>query len=354
MTLVAGGDVTLGHHLEAYLGEQIAKGRTLAEMLAYPFEKVRPILAAADIAVANLECPFTARGEKIAKNFNFRARPELVGALADAGIDAVALANNHLMDYGADGLVDTLEALDRAGIARFGAGRTLAEARRPAVLRRHGLSVGFLGYFFLGDRNIEPPEVIAGVDRPGVAGTYKDLDAMRRMVAEDLAVLRRQVDVAVVFWHWGREATVELEPYQIDLGRASVHAGARLVLGSHPHVLQGIERYGGVPIVYSLGNFVFGGNWNPKVKDAALYRARLSASGVQRSELLPIQTTTVPEAPFQPFPLAGDRALRVLAALARAPLGGGTPLPELLDAPDAGAPSGRNSFGPSADAGVAP
>ncbi len=329
LTLAAAGDVTLGFHLEAYLDELAQKGMPLSKRLSYPFERVQPILDGVDLCVVNLECPFTERGERLPKNFNFRARPELVGALLAAGVDAVSLANNHMMDWGADGLADTLATLDQAGVARFGAGRTLAEARKPAVLERRGVKLGLLGYFFLGDRNIEPPAVLAGASRPGVAGTYKDLPAMEKMLVEDLAALRGQVDVPVVFWHWGREATHELEPYQPRLGRLAVEHGARLVLGSHPHVLQGVESYRGVPIVYSLGNFVFGGNSNPKNKDAAVYKATITPSGVTASELMPVQVTRVPEAPFQPFLLEGEPAQRVLSAIARMPVAGGKVLPEL-------------------------
>jgi len=331
LSLTAVGDVTLGYHLEEYIDEQVSNGATFASMLSYPFERVRPIFAAADLVAANLECPFTARGEKLLKNFNFRARPELAGALQAGGIHVVTIANNHLMDYGPDGLLDTLATLDRAGIAHCGAGRSLAEARKPAIVTRHGITLGFLGYFYLGERNIEPPEVIASDDRPGVAGTYKDFEGMQKMLAEDLAALRNQVDLPIVFWHWGREGSSALEEYQVTLGHRSVDQGARLVLGSHPHVLQGMEKYQGVPIVYSLGNFVFGGNSNPRNKDSAIYRARVDRSGVLTSEAIPVQTTRVPKAPFQPMPVAGEKAARIIQFLEHAPLMGGKPLLESSD-----------------------
>ncbi|HME92309.1 MAG TPA: CapA family protein, partial [Myxococcaceae bacterium] len=112
VTLVAGGDVTLGYHFEEYFDEQVSKGRTREEMFAYGFREVRSAAQSADLFVVNLECPFTSRGEKIPKNFNFRARPELVSALVAGGVGAVSLANNHMMDYGALGLLDTLSTLD--------------------------------------------------------------------------------------------------------------------------------------------------------------------------------------------------------------------------------------------------
>lgn len=322
------GDVMLGRHLERYLDGQAALGVPLRARLGYPFDKVRPILELMDVAVANLEFAFTERGEAIPKNFNFRARPEFVGVLQAARVDVVSLANNHVMDYGAPGLLDTIATLDEAGITHFGAGRTLAEARRPAIVRRGGTTLGFLGYLYLGDRDIEPPEIRAAEDRPGVAGTYKDLPAMERMLAEDLAALRGKVDVPVVYWHWGRERTRRLEPYQVSLGHLCVDQGARLVLGSHPHILQAMEWYKDVPIIYSLGNFVFGANVNSKIKHSAIYKATISQARVTASDVIPVQLARIPQAPFQPFPLDGERAERVMASVARAPLDGRT-LPEL-------------------------
>ena len=329
ISLIAGGDVTLGYHFEELFDARLAAGERREELLAYPFARVRSALSEADLAVVNLECPFTLRGEKLVKNFNFRARPELVETLTLAGIDAVSLANNHAMDYGAQGLLDTLETLDRAGIGHFGAGRDLAEARRPLIVERRGIRVALLGYFFLGDRNIEPEAVLATGSAPGVAGTYKDLEGMRRMLAEDIAAAKRQADVVVPFFHWGREATQELEPYQPELAALAISAGAGLVLGSHPHVLQGVAVEQGVPVVYSLGNFVFGGNSNPKVKDAGLFRVELGRSGVEEAQLLPIQVTRLPEGPFQPFLLEGAERRRVLDEVAAFPHGGGASLPSL-------------------------
>jgi poly-gamma-glutamate synthesis protein (capsule biosynthesis protein) len=330
VTLIAGGDVTLGYHFEELFDAEIVNGKPQDEMLAYPFAKVRPALAAADIAVVNLECPFTVRGEKLTKNFNFRAKPALAGAVAAAGIDVVSLANNHLMDYGLLGLLDTLEALDKAGVRHFGAGRTLAEARQPAIVTRNGLRVAFLGYFFLGDRNIEPREVLATATTPGVAGTYKDLAAMKTMLVEDLAAARGKADLVVPFFHWGREASHEIEGYQVELARLAVRSGARVVLGAHPHVLQAMASVNGVPVAYSLGNFVFGGNSNPRVKDSALFKVTLSPGGALSTEVLPIQVTRMPDAPFQPFLLDGEEKERVLKTLALFPRGGaGELLPSL-------------------------
>ncbi|WP_163998504.1 CapA family protein [Pyxidicoccus caerfyrddinensis] len=316
ITLVVGGDVTLGHNLQTYFDDQVAKGRSREEMLAYGFKEVKPLGDAADLFAVNLECPFTEGGEKLPKNFNFRARPELVGALLAGGVDVVSLANNHMMDYGPQGLVDTLVTLETARIPYFGAGRNLAEARRPAILTVGGLRVAFLGYFFLGERNIEPPEVYATETTPGVAGHFSDVDVMERMLREDILAAKQQADIVLPFFHWGREGTYSPEPYQVRLAHAAIEAGASGVLGSHPHVLQSMELFQGAPVVYSLGNFVFGGNWNPRDKRSALWKARFGPGGYLSSEVLPLRSDRFPELPFQPVPVTGAEAEDVLRLLA--------------------------------------
>jgi poly-gamma-glutamate synthesis protein (capsule biosynthesis protein) len=321
--------VTLGFHYEEYFDEQVQKGQSREAMAAYGFSEIRGVTEAADLFLVNLECPFTDRGEKVPKNFNFRARPELVSALLAGGVDAVSLANNHLMDYGVVGLMDTLATLDAAGVPHFGAGRNLAEARRPALVTVNGVRLALLGYFFLGTRNIEPPEVIATESTPGVAGHYSDVAEMERMVREDVAAARGKADLVIPFFHWGREGQAVPEDYQLRLGRAAAEAGAAAVVGSHPHVLQGMELHGGVPILYSLGNLVFGGNWNPKDKQGALWLGHFSPAGYQGAELFALQTDRYPERPMQPVLVAGEARAAVLRTLAERSAGFPVPLPEV-------------------------
>lgn len=329
LTMVIGGDVTLGFHYEEYVDDQIAKGKTRDEMLGYGFDRIRPALDGGDLFVVNLECPFTARGDKIEKNFNFRARPELVATLLNAGVGAVSLANNHMMDYGPVGLADTLATLDTAKIPHFGAGRTLAEARQPAIVTVKGVRIAFLGYFFLGDHNIEPPEVIATESTPGVAGHHDNADVMEKMLREDIALARPRADLVIPFFHWGKEGEHEPQPYQQRLAHAAIEAGAAAVFGSHPHVLQGMELFHGGPVLYSMGNFVFGGNWNPRVKESAIVRLRMSSAGYLGSEIIPIQTDLYPERPAQPFLLEGDAGTVVLQHLAEYSKAFAQPLPGL-------------------------
>ncbi len=307
VSVVVSGDVTLGYHYEEYVTEK--------KDLGWGFEKVGKVTKKADIFVVNLECPFTERGEKIPKNFNFRAKPELVASLIAGGVDVASLANNHMVDYGPEGLFDTINVLDTNGIVHFGAGRTLSEARKPAIVEKHGVKVAFLGYFFLGDRNIEPAQVIATADQPGVAGHFSSLEEMKAMVEADVRAAKQQADHVMPFFHWGREGTGVLEPYQPELARTAIDAGASAVLGSHPHVLQGIEVYKGAPIAYSLGNFVFGGNWNPRDKRTALLELKLTKDAVKSVKVIPAYSDAYPAVPVQPYLATGEKADAVLKHL---------------------------------------
>ena len=329
ITLVAGGDVTLGAHYEEWVDGLRAKGQSGPAVDGWGFSEVKPLFTGADLVVVNLECPFTDRGAPIPKNFNFRARPSTVQVLVDAGVRAVTLANNHLMDYGPDGVADTIATLDAAGIAHFGAGRTLAEARRPAIVEVAGLKIAFLGYLILGEKHPEPAVVWATETTAGVAGHPSDWTVVERMVREDVAAARKEADLVIPFFHWGREGSRGPDSYQIALARAAVESGAAAVLGSHPHVLHGMERIGKAAVFYSLGNFVFGGNWNPRDKDSVLVKARFDRSGYLGAELFPLRTDRFPDRPIQPYPLAGTEAQAVMQRLRNGSAGFATPLPEL-------------------------
>ncbi len=312
VTLLFGGDVTLGFHHEEYVDEQIKKGRSREEMFAHGFAQVKPLADKADLFVVNLECPFTLEGEKIPKNFNFRARPEFVASLQAGGVDVVSLANNHLMDYGSRGLTDTQATLDAAKIVHFGAGSTLSASRAPAVVTVKGVKIAFLGYFFLGDRNIEPKEVIATEATPGVAGHHSDVAQLKAWLVEDIKAARTKADLVIPFFHWGREGKTSPEPYQLELAHVAIDNGAAAVIGSHPHVLQGIELYNGRPVVYSLGNFVFGGNWDPRDKRTAMVKMEVDARGVRKTTVIPAFSDKFPEVPIQPYPAEGDAGEAVL------------------------------------------
>ena len=315
LVLLAGGDVTLGYHLPEFQKELMARGMSATESAAYPFARIAAITRAADLFLVNLEGTLTTQGQPVEKSFNFKAEPQDVAILQTAGVDVVSLANNHALDYSAEGLRQTRATLLRAGIAAFGAGRDLAEARRPAILERNGVRVGFLGYLFMGDHTIEPEVIYAGPGRPGAAGTHKDLPTLLSWIREDVTALHPQVDLLVVVFHGGRESSNMIEPYQRQVAETAVAAGADLLVGHHPHTLQGLEQIEGATGAYSLGNLMVAGNWNPRRKEAALLELTWKEGSGTRVRILPLAVDNLPAEPFQPRFLPEDQAARVHALM---------------------------------------
>jgi poly-gamma-glutamate synthesis protein (capsule biosynthesis protein) len=329
ITLAVGGDTTLAYNLQNHFDEQLALGRTKEELMPLYFAGIRELMDAADVALVNLECALTERGTMVKKNFNFRGRPELVGILKAGSVDVVSCANNHARDFGNDGIKDTIKTLDHAGIAHFGAGKNLKEARKPLILERNGMKIGFLGYYFqIGEDMFEPPEVYATAHRAGPAGVFTNRDQFLAMVEEDVQALVPKVDFAVPYFHWGKEGTIEIRPYQVELAHRCIDLGCKAVLGAHPHRFHGAEVYQGAPIFYSLGNFVYGGIKEPKDPLSAVVRLRFAKAGVTAS-VTPIQITRWPDAPFQPFVLQDAAREEALREIARRSATLATPLPQL-------------------------
>lgn len=316
ITIAAAGDTVLGFNLQDDFDDQLAKGRSREELFDLYFHGVRDVLEKADISIVNLECPFTERGEKLFKNFNFRARPEMVEMLKRASIKAVTCANNHAMDYGVDGMNDTRQTLDDAGIGHFGTGNNLSEARTPLIIEKNGFKVGFLGYYFQNAEDmIEPAEIYALDDRPGVSGCYTDVETIKAMVSEDITALAPNVDAVIPFFHWGKEGKYVVRDYQIDIAHLCINQGARAVLGAHPHRVHGVEVYKGAPIFYSLGNFVYGGVKNPPDTLTMIAQLRIDHKHV-KAGIVPVQFTNWPDVPFQPFILEGEERQKAIARVA--------------------------------------
>lgn len=242
-TLLFAGDLLLSSHvLNAY---QQAGG-----INGVLDEGYRSVIAGADSFIANQEFPFSDRGTAAAdKEYTFRLAPEHVTVFQDMKLDIVSLANNHALDYGREALADSIATLDQAGISHIGAGDNLDRAKAPVIREINGIRVGFLG----ATRVIPVADWAANRYSSGMLSTYDPAELLGA-----IAELKPQCDYVVVYVHWGIERATEPESYQRTLGQQYIDAGADLVVGSHPHVLQGIEYYQGKPIVYSLGNFVFG------------------------------------------------------------------------------------------------
>ena len=281
------GDVMLGGRWEQELAQ---------DQYYYPFAKISQELKAADITVVNLEAPLTTRGaEYREKKFRFRVNPVAAQALRKAGITTVSLANNHSMDFGAQGLSDTITALKLAGIDHIGAGNNLSEARRPVIYDIRGTKVALLGYSLT-----LPQEFWAASNRPGTA------PLLEKLVHADISAARKQADIVVVTVHWGEEGTTRLRPYQPRLARMMIDAGADAVIGHHPHVLQGAEVYKQGIIFYSLGNFIFG---NKSSRSGESLLVRLIVDGKNRkAELLPLNILHSTTA-FQAKPLSTNNQL---------------------------------------------
>lgn len=267
-----------------------------------PFAAMKSELAKADLNLANLESPISINGNEFtSKQFRFRAEPELASSLRKAGFQLVTLANNHSMDFGAQALADTLKNLEGAGIAWIGAGPDLAEARKMALYTIKGKKIAFLGYSLT-----QPSEFFAGQQRPGTVPGYE------KLVVADVASARRQADYVIVSFHWGKEGSDAPQTYQRSTAHKAIEAGADVIIGHHPHVLQGVERYKGGIIFYSLGNFAFASK-SRTADVAAMVRLRLNGND-RVAEILPLDVL-YSRVNFQPQPLTGKRAGSVISRM---------------------------------------
>ncbi len=240
VTLYAVGDVMLGRYIAKVMAVQGSN---------YPFKEICSTLQRGDVVFGNLEAIISSEDLLPLypqKPYNFHASKNAVQALKQAGFQVLSLANNHAMDYGTAPLRQTKKLLSGADIATMGAGDDIHEARQPAIVTKKGLRFGFLGYGIAHDRS-----VYAGRNRSGIAPVkIEDILA-------DVQNLRNRVDVLAVSIHWGieYENTPTLEQRK-DAHRI-IDSGADIIIGHHPHVMQGVEVYKGKVIAYSLGNFVF-------------------------------------------------------------------------------------------------
>src|SRR5262245_17131940 len=222
----------------------------------YPLRRIQHLWADADLVVANHEGPITRRttpSDKLdtgRKRYWYRADPESARTLAASGIRVVSLANNHVTDFGPEGLADTLTALDDAGIPHCGAGLDARTARRPVVVEVGGMRVGFLSLMQRYQMYVEE-QLYATAQRPGLALLRPS------RLAKEIGRLRNRVDLCVVLVHWGRNYK-PLTDLQQRLAEQMVAAGADLIVGHHPHVPHPADTVGGVPVLYRLGNGPFG------------------------------------------------------------------------------------------------
>lgn len=272
------------------------------------FGELTETIRDADLAVANLEFALSDRGAPLrGKIYPHKGPASAMAAMVDAGFDAFNLANNHVLDFGVEPLVDTLDSLAVAGIAGFGAGRDAEEAARPAIVARGGLTIGLLGF-----TTTLPTGFAAGEDAPGVnplrvVTTYRPWRnpdeypgsptvVETRPVAEDLArlvaeieALRARTDIVLVYGHWGASMTEGVHDFQRTIGHAAIEAGAAGVFGGHQHVVSAVEFHEGAPIVHGLGNLVFDFEapfFTEATRRAIVFAADMSAGRLDNCKLI--------------------------------------------------------------------
>lgn len=257
----------------------------------YFLQNVRSIFSTDDLTIANFEGTLTDSDEREDKTFAFKAPASYASVLSGSSVEAVNTANNHSHDYGDQGFDDTLAALDDAGIVHFGYDET-------AVMDIKGIKVGMVGIYEL----------------------YDHLDREQQLKDNIAKVQADGAQLIVVIFHWGNETETVPDSNQTTLGRMAIDLGADLVCGHHPHVLQGIETYKGKNIVYSLGNFCFGGNSSPSDMDTMIYQQTftIDADGVKNDNVTNIIPCSISSAAYdgynnyQPTPAEGDEATRIL------------------------------------------
>lgn len=255
----------------------------------YFFQGVRDVFAADDLTVINMEGTLTESDTRQDKTYAFKGDPKYTEILTAGNVDAANLANNHSKDYGEQSYTDTIQYLESAGIATFGYDRT-------SVLDIKGIKVGLVGIYVLAD----------GMER------------QQQLIDNIQSVKNQGAQVVIVSFHWGTEKATYPDDIQKTLAHIAVDNGADLVVGHHPHVLQGIEEYNGKNIVYSLGNFCFGGNRNPLDKDTMIFQQTFTFENGELVQdnvknIIPCSLSSVKEYnDYQPTILEGSESERVL------------------------------------------
>ena len=261
---------------------------------AYFLQNVKNIFSQDDLTIANFEGTLTESDAREDKTFAFKGPASFTSILTDGSVEAVNTANNHSHDYGDQSYEDTMTALDAAGIVHFGYDET-------AVMDVKGIKVGMVGIYEL-----------------------KDHLEREQQLKDNIAKVKADgAQLIVVIFHWGNETETVPDSNQTTLGRLAIDEGADLVCGHHPHVLQGIETYKGKNIIYSLGNFCFGGNSSPSDMDTMIYQQTftITSEGVQADNVTNVIPCSISSAAYegynnyQPTPAEGDEAARILAKI---------------------------------------
>ncbi|MEG0766396.1 MAG: CapA family protein [Clostridia bacterium] len=285
ITITVGGDCTLGC-TDAQAKRSVGfRSVVEKEGYAWPFSGIVDFLSQDDMTLVNLEGTLTESNQRVEKTFNFKG-PAAYGEILTAGsVEAVNLANNHFIDYGEQGKEDTKAALDAHGVTHAGNGDL-------GVYEIKGVKIGMTGYSFPFSK--------------GKKDIRADVEQLREMGCQ----------IVIASFHWGSEYEPNFSRDQRTIGRAAIDAGADVVVGHHPHIVQGIEKYKGRYILYSLGNLVFGGNTDPDDRDTYLGRLTFTvdetASVPPTLEIYPVRLTSLSSGTdYRPVPAEGKAAERI-------------------------------------------
>lgn len=295
-TMIAVGDIMTDRNV----GDAIQRNGARSIL-----EKVRELTASTDVSFGNLECPLSTKGPHAPKDCVFRARPETVAVVTDGGFDVVSLANNHSLNAGREGVLQTLDVLDKRGIMYCGARRDRTKGGEASVVQvgQGPVRVGF----------------IAATDLSFEHGSYNKVDADRANLTAQIQAAKAQCDVVCVSVHWGDEYQSMPNQRQRNTAHAAIRAGADAVLGHHPHTLQGIEIYQGKPILYSMGNFVFDQREGERMESAIFHLEWVKGWGWQMFAK-PIWIPRSRMGPIYPETARRDKILARLAKISK-PLG---------------------------------
>ncbi|MFH1780579.1 MAG: CapA family protein [Candidatus Nealsonbacteria bacterium] len=271
VSLVAVGDISYSRGVERIVGKQ--------EDINYPFLKIRDFLQSSDLVFGNLETPITQGREISDFEMIFRSNPGIEQALKQNGFSVLSLANNHTLNFGEEGLKDTFNYLTKAGIKYVGAGNNEQEAYGPVYIEEKGIKFAFFAY---NDIDVVPVSYEAGEARAGTA--FMRIEKMAEAVKE----AKQKADVIIVSMHAGIEYVGEPNESQVNFAHAAIDAGADLIIGHHPHVVQTMEKYRGKYIFYSLGNFVFDQPQSQETKEGLMIKVYFTKNGINKIGLLPV------------------------------------------------------------------
>lgn len=259
------GDVMLSR----YIGELMEKQNDYN----FPFEKIKPFFDKADLIFGNLESPISNSGKLVGSLYPLRADPRVVSGLKYAGFNVMSVANNHAFDYGPEAFSDTLSNLKNAGIAYTGGGENFKQASQGAILNIKGIKVIVLAY-----TDLLPKKWSATDNQSGF--NYLDKEQMTK----DISLAKKKSDLVIVSFHWGREYETKANDRQKDFAKAAVNAGASLVVGHHPHIVQELSKINKVFVAYSLGNFVFDQNFSKETKTGLMLKVIIKDKKIESVE----------------------------------------------------------------------